>query len=134
MGITLRKTLDQFYADLAKAITLDIQLKNINFNAGSSELLEESYTDLSTVIGLMKRNPKMKIELDGYADNLGDILKDKELSLDRVKIVKSYLVHHGIRARRIKTKAFGATKSISNDHSEESHRLNRRVEFVVIKK
>ncbi len=136
LGISLRKALDQFYADLAGVIAPPtVPLKNVLFKVSSTDFedIERSEANLDATANLMKRNRKMVIELDGYADNLGDLIKDKELSLDRVKVVKSYLVHHGIRARRIKTKAFGAARSISNSHNEESHRLNRRVEFKIIK-
>jgi outer membrane protein OmpA-like peptidoglycan-associated protein len=82
----------------------------------------------------IQRSPDIEIELDGFADNQGDLLKDKVLSQDRVKTVKSYLVHHGIHTRRITTKAFGGTHLVSDKPNEESRRLNRRVEFVILKK
>jgi outer membrane protein OmpA-like peptidoglycan-associated protein len=133
LGITLRKTLDQFYSDLINALPTHIQMRNVLFGVGSSELPEESKPNLRAVIDYMKANPRSKIELDGYTDTLGDFAKDEELSLDRVNTVKSYLVHHGIRSRRIKTNALGATKPISTDNGEEFRKLNRRVEFVIIK-
>jgi len=133
LGISLRKALDQFYTDLGRVIAPpNIQLKNVLFNVGRADL--EGYEpELETIVDLMKSNRKIIIELDGYTDNLGDLTKDKELSSERVKVVKSFLVHQGIRARRIKTKAFGATRPVSINQSEESHKLNRRVEFVIIK-
>lgn len=139
LGMTLRKSLDRFYADLANILpTSDIaakakRFKNVLFKTGSADVPVESETDLSAVVDFMKSDPELKIELDGYTDNVGDFIKDKELSRDRVKAVKSYLVRDGIRPHRIKTKAYGATRPISTNNNEESHRLNRRVEFVIIK-
>lgn len=136
LGITLRKTLDQFYTDLSRSLTnLEARkLKNVFFKMGSTDFVDGADTILNKAVDVMKRNPVIEIELDGFADNQGDLLKDKVLSLERVKTVKSYLVHHGIHARRITTKAFGGTHLVSNKPSEESRRLNRRVEFVIIKK
>jgi len=134
LGITLRKTLDQFYADLAKVIPKkQIQLNNVLFNTGSSDLSEASQANLQKVIEYMKSHPKASIELDGYTDTLGDFVKDQELSCKRVKVVKSYLVHHGIRSRKIKTDAFGPNYPVSAGHSEDSHALNRRVEITILK-
>ncbi len=135
MGVSLRKTLDQFYADLARSMAKAevTKMNNVLFMVGTTDFESGAEIKLLAVADAMKHNSKMIIELDGYTDNQGDLLKDKELSRERTKTVKSYLVHHGVKARRIKTKAFGATRPVSTNHSEESRRLNRRVEFVVIK-
>jgi outer membrane protein OmpA-like peptidoglycan-associated protein len=135
LGITLRQTLDQFYSDLSKTLpNLEAgKFKNVFFKVGSTDFVEGSDVILDKAVDLLRFNREMEIELDGFADNQGDLLKDKVLSEDRARTVKSYLVHHGIHSRRIKTKGFGATRMVSTNGSEESHKLNRRVEFVIIK-
>jgi outer membrane protein OmpA-like peptidoglycan-associated protein len=43
------------------------------------------------------------------------------------------LVSKGISGKRVKGKGFGGTKPIATEDSEESRKLNRRVEFLIVK-
>ncbi len=81
----------------------------------------------------MKNNPKVEIELNGHTDNRGDAKKNIILSQQRVERIKSYLVSKGISSKRIKGKGFGGTRPIATNDSEEARKLNRRVEFVILK-
>ncbi len=110
-----------------------VNLKNVLFNMGTTSLLEESYPELDAVVDFLKSNPKVEIELEGHTDNRGDAKKNATLSKDRVERIKSYLVSNGIAARRIKGKGFGGSKPITAGDTEEARKLNRRVEFLIIK-
>jgi hypothetical protein len=102
-------------------------------NMGTTSLLEESYPELNVIADFLKNNPKVEIELNGHTDNRGDAKKNLILSQQRVEKIKSYLVSKGISARRIKGKGFGGAKPIATNDSEEARKLNRRVEFVILK-
>ncbi len=110
-----------------------VNLKNILFYMGTTSLLEESYPELNVIVDFLKTNPKVEIELDGHTDNRGDAKKNLVLSEQRVEKIKSYLVSKGVNSRRIKGKGFGGTKPIATNDSEEARKLNRRVEFVILK-
>ena len=85
------------------------------------------------VVDLLRTNPKIEIELAGHTDNRGDARLNLQLSQRRVEIVKGYLVSKGIGGKRIKGKGYGGQKPIANSDTEESRRLNRRVEFTIVK-
>ena len=110
-----------------------VNLKNILFYMGTTSLLEESYPELDVVVDFLKGNTKVEIELNGHTDNRGDAKKNLILSQQRVEKIKSYLVTKGISSRRIKGKGFGGTKPIAANDSEEARKLNRRVEFLILK-
>ncbi|MFM7857891.1 MAG: OmpA family protein [Flammeovirgaceae bacterium] len=110
-----------------------VNLKNILFSAGTTLLLEESYPELNTVVDFMKRNPRVEIQLEGHTDNRGDAKKNLMLSQQRVEKIKNYLVANGISARRVKGKGFGDTRPIATNDTEEARKLNRRVEFLILK-
>jgi outer membrane protein OmpA-like peptidoglycan-associated protein len=110
-----------------------VNLKSILFSAGTTLLLEESYPELNTVVDFMKRNPKVEIQLEGHTDNRGDAKKNLVLSQKRVEKIKSYLVANGISARRVKGKGFGDARPIATNDTEEARKLNRRVEFLILK-
>ncbi len=110
-----------------------VSLKSILFNMGTTALLEESYPELNAVVDFMKSNPKVEIELEGHTDNRGDAKKNLALSKERVDRIKAYLVSKGVASRRISGKGFGGTKPIATNDSEEARKLNRRVEFLIVK-
>ncbi len=110
-----------------------VSLKSILFYMGTTDLLEESYHELDGIVAFLKGNPKVKIELDGHTDNQGDAKKDLILSQDRVDKIKSYLVSKGINARRLTGRGLGSTRPIASNENEEGRKLNRRVEFIILR-
>jgi OOP family OmpA-OmpF porin len=110
-----------------------VNLKSVLFEMGSITLLEESYSELNVIVDFLKSNPKVEIELEGHTDNRGDTKKNLVLSQQRVDKIKSYLVSKGISARRIKGKGYGGSQPIATNNTEEARRLNRRVEFRILK-
>jgi outer membrane protein OmpA-like peptidoglycan-associated protein len=83
-------------------------------------------------VALLKQYPDMVIQLEGHTDRQGGRSANMELSEDRVLEIKNYLVNTGINPKRIKTAAFGDTRPISTENTEESRQLNRRVEVRII--
>ena len=109
-----------------------IRLDNVIFPVGRSKISEESYSELSIVVDMMKENQAMVIQLEGHTDYQGNPKENLKLSKDRVESVKQYITSQGIPKGRIKTKAFGGTMPISRDNTPEGHRLNRRVELRIL--
>ena len=81
----------------------------------------------------MKDNPTVEIQLEGHTDNQGDFNLNLQLSQDRVTEVKKYLTSKGIDEKRISVKGWGSTKPVASNVTEDKRKLNRRVEFVVVK-
>ena len=75
----------------------------------------------------------MEILVEGHTDNQGEWDLNMKLSADRVQVVKEYLTGKGIAAGRIQTKAWGPSKPIASNANEEKRKLNRRVEFTILK-
>ncbi|MBI1767486.1 MAG: OmpA family protein [Bacteroidetes bacterium] len=110
-----------------------VQMKNVLFYMGTTKLLEESYSELNVVVGFLNDNPQIEIELEGHTDNRGDSKKNMVLSQQRVDVIKKYLVSRGINAKRLKGRGYGDTRPIATNENEESRKLNRRVEFLILK-
>jgi outer membrane protein OmpA-like peptidoglycan-associated protein len=97
----------------------------IYFDTDKSTLKSESYPPLYAILGAIKNQPEMKIEIDGYSDSTGTEIHNQKLSEARAKAIASFLIENGIDAKRIVWKGFGSTKPVSDDNDK-----NRRVEFV----
>ncbi len=109
-------------------------LKNLVFDRSSSELSEEAKTELSNLIELLTDNPTISLEINGHTDNQGDAVKNYDLSLERVTIVKNYLIEKGIDQKRLKGTGFGGTRPLIGYGTDDERKANRRVEFVILKK
>ncbi len=125
---------DRLYRMKKLEVGTTIQLDQIYFERGTPNILDSSYAELDKVVEIMDENPRMEIELAGHTDNQGDSEKNLKLSQDRVEMVKKYLVEKGISSKRIKGVGFGGSRPIASNASEETRKLNRRVEFVITKK
>ncbi|MBM2816227.1 MAG: hypothetical protein HW421_2989 [Ignavibacteria bacterium] len=105
---------------------------NVYFNTNSDNLKSESNKAIQNVYALMKKNPKMKIELRGHTDSKGSKDKNLTLSQDRADAVRNALIEKGIDASRIKAVGFGDTMPVADNQTEEGRAKNRRTEFIVL--
>lgn len=110
-----------------------VNLKSVLFAQGKTDILPESYPELDLVVSFLKENPTVRIELMGHTDGRGVPADNVRLSQKRVDKVKEYLVSKGVEAKRISGKGYGGSRPIASNDTEESRRLNRRVEFVIKK-
>jgi outer membrane protein OmpA-like peptidoglycan-associated protein len=111
-----------------------VRLNGVYFVQGEDILLATSYPELKKLVKLMKENPTMEIRLEGHTDNQGSSYLNQILSDKRVKAVRKYLVGQGIDEKRIRTQGLGDKQPIADNNIPENRKLNRRVEFVIIKK
>ena len=133
-------------ADLSKPFLMDVPLqpidtgmpvilKNVFFETDKFDLKDESKGELNKLVGFLKNNPTLKIELSGHTDNVGDDKKNQVLSENRAKSVYNYLVSNGIPKERLTHKGYGETRPIEKDQSTPENRAkNRRTEFKIIAK
>jgi outer membrane protein OmpA-like peptidoglycan-associated protein len=108
------------------------KLNNVLFHRATAKLIDSSYVELDVIYRMMEDNPEIMIELSGHTDNVGNARKNVALSQERVDVVKNYLVEKGIDEGRIRGTGYGGAQPIASNKSEETRRLNRRVEFKII--
>lgn len=108
-------------------------LNHLIFAQGKAVIDPQSFPELDEVVAMLKENPKMEIQLEGHTDNRGNAEANVKLSQSRVDAVKKYMVTKGIEKGRIETKAYGGSKPIATEDTEEARAKNRRVEMRVLK-
>ena len=111
-----------------------VNLENVLFDRGTSQILSGSYEALDEVVVFLKENPQVTIEVAGHTDNQGRADLNLALSKERAVAVKQYLVEQSITASRIAEKGYGGTRPLVSNAIEEERSKNRRVEFTILKK
>lgn len=120
------------YTDTVR-IKGSIVLNNVLFKTGSATLLPSSYPELDRIVSYMSRKPNVKVEISGHTDDVGGEEYNKNLSERRAKSVVEYLVSKGIAQERLVYKGYGEERPIATNETDEGRKLNRRVEFNIIK-
>ncbi len=109
-------------------------MRNIFFDYGKSDLKPESKIEANRLYELMKKHPKMTVEISGHTDNISSKKFNKELSWKRANAVANYIIKKGINRKRFKTVGYWFSKPIADNETKEGRKLNRRVEFKILTK
>lgn len=103
---------------------------NVYFAFDSAKPLGYSASATNYVANFLKRNPGVKVEIKGYADELGPEDYNLKLSERRAKSVYDLLIAAGIDASRLTYKGYGEDTSVDK-RSADARQLARRVSFEV---
>jgi outer membrane protein OmpA-like peptidoglycan-associated protein len=109
-------------------------IDDIFYNTNSAELKAESRIIIEGFAGYLKLNPKIKVEIQGHTDNVGNPKDNEALSNNRAFSVKALLEELGVEGKRITAKGFGPSKPIADNKTEEGRARNRRTEFMILEK
>ena len=102
----------------------------ILFDVNKATIKPQSMGTINEIYNLLKKDPSLKFEIDGFTDSTGNVQNNLVLSQQRAEAVKTQLVSMGIDASRLSSKGFGSTKPIDTNTTPEGRANNRRVEFV----
>jgi len=110
---------------LFKDIHFDFDKYNIR--PGDAEILNEN-------AALLKKYPKVKVQIEGHCDERGTVEYNLALGERRANTTKKYLVSLGVSADRISTISYGKERPLDPGHNEEAWAKNRRAHIVVLSK
>lgn len=103
---------------------------NVYFAFDSSKPLGYSVPATNYVANFLKRNVGVKLEIKGFADELGPEDYNIKLSEKRAQAVYDMLISSGIDAARLTFKGYGEDTSVDKS-SVDARQLSRRVSFEV---
>jgi outer membrane protein OmpA-like peptidoglycan-associated protein len=104
---------------------------SVLFSPGSSRLNAQSQAVLDLGILLMQQNPAIRIDIQGHTDSDGTDEYNMRLSQERVDTIHEYATSMGIDPSRLSSQAFGESRPIADNHTEDGKAKNRRVEFTL---
>lgn len=113
----------------------------VRFEFNKSEITKEFESYLDTLAAMMARDVDMRVEIGGHSDQIGTEKYNLVLSEKRANAAKAYMVEkYKTDAERLTTKGYGKCCPIEQEKDEngkdkpESRKLNRRLEFKLMKK
>jgi outer membrane protein OmpA-like peptidoglycan-associated protein len=110
-----------------------LALYGIRFDVGSAVLKPDSMKSLGQVFEMLKREPALRIRVEGHTDATNSDAYNQDLSERRARAVVQWLVDKGVPPNRLQSKGFGRTKPVASNETTQGRGLNRRVEISVLK-
>ncbi len=126
-----RRPLTQEEAVCQKQMVDELARNTIQFRTGSDEIRSESVAVIMRLADVLKSCPKVKVEIAGHTDNVGEPESNKDLSLRRAQSVVNALETQGIAADRVGAAGYGEERPVASNSTREGRAQNRRTEFVV---
>ena len=109
-----------------------VVLRNIFFETDSYALKETSRAELQKLYRFMRDNPQLHVEISGHTDSRGPYAHNLELSENRARSVRDFLVEQGIEAARLSHKGYADTRPVDTNETPEGRAMNRRTEFQIV--
>jgi len=103
---------------------------NIAYTPGSFEVDPHNRERLKRLAGLLNFVADMKLDINGYTDNVGTDVANRELSQKRADRVKGLLTAMGVAPERMKTYGRGETNFVASNQTADGRARNRRIEIV----
>ncbi len=105
----------------------------VYFDFNSAKIKPQYYPEIEKFAKFLKKNPKIKVEIQGHTDSIGSDEYNLKLSQKRAEAVRDLLIKkYGISPDRLTAKGYGETKPIAPNSTPEGRAKNRRVEAVLI--
>ena len=114
-----------------------IVLNPILFDLDKSNIKPQAAFELDKIVAVMNKYPEMIIAVGAHTDSRATDAYNLTLSEARAQSTVQYIISKGISGKRISGKGYGESQpkvSCGANCSEAEHQLNRRSEFIIVKK
>ena len=105
-------------------------LRGVHFDFNKANIRPGDAAVLDEAITILKQNPTVVIDVNGYCDIIGGVDYNQHLSERRANAVTNYLLSGGIQATELRVHGYGKTNFVATNKTAEGRAENRRVELV----
>jgi len=105
-----------------------LDLKNAFFDFDKAILRNDGKKALAPTVEWLKKNDKVRLQVEGYCDERGSDAYNLKLGERRAIAVKNYILAQGIDPERVNAISYGRVEGATNKERAE----NRRVGLIVI--
>ncbi len=110
---------------------LIVNMNDVLFDTGKATLKPGARVRLAKVAGIVMAYPDLKLQVEGFTDNVGSNEYNQQLSERRAQVVRDFLSSQGVPAANITSQGFGESEPIATNSTAAGRQMNRRVELVV---
>jgi len=110
---------------------LIVNMSDVLFDFNKYSLKPVAREKLAKVSGILLAYPDLKLQVEGYTDNIGSDDYNQKLSEQRAGGVRDYLVAQGVADANVTATGYGKNSPVADNSSNAGRAKNRRVELVV---
>jgi outer membrane protein OmpA-like peptidoglycan-associated protein len=119
-----------------------LAIEGLNFEPGRHYIMKSSVPVLQKLLTTLKKNPKLKIEIQGHVcctEGTGDgydyDTHTRKLSENRARAIYEFLISRGVEKERLSYQGYGHSQpKFPDEKTAEEEQANRRVEILVVEK
>jgi outer membrane protein OmpA-like peptidoglycan-associated protein len=106
-------------------------MSDVLFDFNKYSLKPEAREKLAKVSGILLAYPGLKLQVEGYTDNIGSDEYNQKLSEQRADGVRDYLVSQNVQETNVSATGYGKRDPIADNSTNAGRAQNRRVQLVV---
>jgi outer membrane protein OmpA-like peptidoglycan-associated protein len=110
---------------------LIVNLSDVLFDTGSSNLKSGAREKLARVSGILVSHDGLQLAVEGHTDSVGTDAYNQGLSERRAESVRTYLVDQKFAARSVAATGLGEGQPVATNDTAAGRQQNRRVELIV---
>jgi len=127
----LRQQLSQVLQTTETARGLIVNMSDVLFDFNKYSLKSDAQVKLAKVSGILLAYPNLKLQVEGYTDNIGTDQYNQKLSEQRAGAVREFLVSQSVADNNISAAGYGKNDPIADNSTNAGRAQNRRVQLVV---
>jgi len=127
----LRAQLNQVLATQETARGLIVNMSDVLFDFNKFTLKQDAQIKLARVAGILLTYSDLKLQSEGYTDNIGSDEYNQKLSQQRAGAVRDFLLSQGVQSGNIASTGYGKGNPIADNSTNAGRAQNRRVQLVV---
>jgi len=127
----LEQQLNAVLATRESARGLIVNMSDVVFATGSYQIKTSAQIKLARIAGILMTYPGLKVQVEGYTDNVGSAAFNQKLSNQRANAVMKFLISQGVKANSISAKGYGEADPVASNNTVAGRAKNRRVQLVV---
>ncbi len=110
---------------------LIVNMSDVLFGFNQSTLKPDAQIKLAKVSGILLTYPNLKLQVEGYTDNIGSDTYNLKLSQQRATAVQAFLIGQGVQPGNITAQGYGAADPVASNTTSSGRAENRRVDLVI---
>jgi outer membrane protein OmpA-like peptidoglycan-associated protein len=127
----LREQLNSVLQTKETARGLIVNMSDVLFDFNKYTLKTDAQVKLAKVSGILLAYPNLKLQVEGYTDNVGTDEYNQTLSEKRADAVRDFLVTQGVATENITAAGYGKSDPVADNATASGRAQNRRVQLVV---